>query len=109
MIACQHRLRDLVPDPAGGLMPIGDAIAASMSTRTPRPVNELEDPHHLADSDPLWAGGDILALQRRVRAMTPAVLRPALGLADLMPGPVAALLRTGLDILADLTPTGRWA
>ena len=109
MTASEHRLRDLVPDPPGGLMPISDAIAASVSTRTPRPVNELEDPHHLADSDPVWAGGDILALQRKARAVTPAVVRPALELANLVPGPVAALLRTGLDILADLTPTGRSA
>ena len=109
MVASAHRLRDLVPDPPGGLMSIGDAIAASVSAHTPRPVNELEDPHHLADSDPVWAGGDILALQRKARAVTPAVVRPALEWASLVPGPVAALLRTGLDILADLTPTGRSA
>jgi hypothetical protein len=30
-------------------------------------------------------------------------------LASLVAGPVAALLRTGLDILADFTPTGRSA
>jgi uncharacterized protein YbjT (DUF2867 family) len=65
MIASAHRLRDLVSDPPGGLMPIDDAIAASLSTRVIRPVDELADPHHLADSDPVWAGGDVLALQRR--------------------------------------------
>lgn len=109
MVASADRLRDLLPDPPGDQMPIGDATAASVSTRTAGPVNELEDSHHVADSDPVWAGGDILALQRTARAVTPAVVRPALEWASLVPGPVPALLRTGLDILADLTPTGRSA
>ena len=54
-------LRDLVPDPPGGLVAIDDAIARSLSNGRPRPVNELADPHHLADTDPAWAGGDTLA------------------------------------------------
>jgi uncharacterized protein YbjT (DUF2867 family) len=100
MMASEHRLRDLVPDPPGGLTPVDEAIAASLRTRTPRPVNELADPHQLADSDPRWAGGDLLALKRRASAVTPAVAHPALELVNLVPGPVAGLLRTGLDLLA---------
>ena len=109
MMASEHRLRDLVPDPPGGLTPIDDAIAASVATRKLRPVNELADPHHLADSDPDWAGGDVLALQRLARAVMPTAARPAIELVNLVPGPVAGVLRTGIDILADLTPNGKSA
>lgn len=109
MMASHHRLRDLVPDPPGGLMPIDDAIAASVATRKPRPVDELADPHHLADTDPDWAGGDVLALKRLARTVTPSAARPALELVNLVPGPLAGVLRTGLDILADLTPNGKSA
>lgn len=100
MLASAHRLRDFVPDPPGGLTTVDDAIAASVSTREARPVNVLADPHHLADTDPDWAGGDALALQRRARAVTPAAAQSALGFLGLMPGPVAGVLRTGLDMLA---------
>jgi uncharacterized protein YbjT (DUF2867 family) len=109
MRASDHRLRDLVEDPPGGLTPITDAITASMAARRPRPVNALADPHHLADSDPGWAGGDVLALQRLARPVTPAAARPALGLVNLMPGPVAGVLRTGFDILSELSPNGKSA
>jgi hypothetical protein len=109
MMASDHRLRDLVEDPPGGLTPIIDAITASVAARRPRPVNALADPHHLADSDPGWAGGDVLALQRLARPVTPAAARPALGLVNLMPGPVAGVLRTGFDILSELSPNGKSA
>ena len=107
MMASEHTLRDLVPDPPGGLTTIGDAIAASLGARTPRPVNALADPHHLADTDPPWAGGDVLALRRLARALTPRPVRPALELVNLVPGPVAGVLRTGLDILSELVPNGK--
>jgi hypothetical protein len=80
-----------------------------VATRKLRPVNELADPHHLADSDPDWAGGDVLALQRLARAVMPTAARPAIELVNLVPGPVAGVLRTGIDILADLTPNGKSA
>ncbi len=103
MVASAHLLRDTVPDPPGGLTLIENAIAASLSGGGPRPVNARADPHHLADSDPEWAGGDRLRIRRLARAVTPAIARPALGLVNAVPGPVAGALRTGLDILADLT------
>lgn len=102
MIASGRLLAELVPDPPGGLTPIREAIAASLSGRFPRPVNALADPHHLADSDPPWAGGDRLRIRRLARLVTPAVMRPALGLVDAVPGPIAGALCTGLDILAGL-------
>jgi hypothetical protein len=68
------------------------------------PVNELADPHHLADTDPVWAGGDALRIRRLARSVTPPIARPLLGLINELPGPVAAALRTGLDTLINLTP-----
>jgi uncharacterized protein YbjT (DUF2867 family) len=100
-------LRDLVPDPSGGLLSIEDAIGRALSNRRPRPVNALADPHHLADSDPAWTGGDALRLRRLACTVTPAVARPGLGLVDVVPGPIAGALRTGLDILIALTPKVR--
>jgi uncharacterized protein YbjT (DUF2867 family) len=97
-------LRSLVADPPGGLVTIADAIQRSLSNGRARPVNELADPHHLADTDPDWAGGDMLRIQQVARAVTPAIARPALGLLDAVPGPVAAALRTGLDTLINLIP-----
>lgn len=97
-------LRDLVSDPPGGLVGIDDAITRSLPNGKPQPVNELTDQHHLADTDPAWAGGDTLRLRRLARSITPPVVRPFLGLINAVPGPVAAALRTGIDTLINLTP-----
>jgi uncharacterized protein YbjT (DUF2867 family) len=102
-------LRELVPDPPGGLLPTEEAIARSLSNRRPRPVDQLTDPHHLADSDPGWAGGDSLRLRRLAAIVTPSIARPGLGLVDVVPGPIAGALRTGLDILITLTPKVHFA
>ena len=99
MTASDTVLRDHVPDPPGGLTGIHDAVEAALSSHTRRPVDELADPHHLADSDPRWAGGDTLRLQQVVGTVTPAVVRPALRLFKAVPGPLAGVLRTGLDLL----------
>ena len=104
MLASEARLRDVVPDPPGGLLGINDAITRALSSDRPRPVSELADPHHLADTDPSWAGGDTARIRQLARAVTPAIARPALGLLGLVPGPVAAALRTGLDTLINLVP-----
>lgn len=100
-------LRELVADPPGGLLGIDDAIARSISNGRARPVNELADPHHLADTDPAWAGGDTLRVQRLARMITPPIARPVVGLINAVPGPVAAALRTWLDTLINLTPKVR--
>jgi uncharacterized protein YbjT (DUF2867 family) len=105
MRAAGAGLRDLVPDPPGGLLPIEEAMTralSSASNRRPRPVNALADPHHLADSDPGWAGGDALRLRRLAGMITPVIARPGLGLVDAVPGPVAGALRTTLDLLIAL-------
>jgi hypothetical protein len=104
MMASEARLRDVVADPPGGLLGIDAAISRALSSDRPRPVNALADPHHLADTDPTWAGGDTVRIQQLARAVTPSIARPALGLLELVPGPVAAALRTGLDTLLNLVP-----
>ncbi len=97
-------LRDLVSDPPGGLVGIDDAIMRSLPNGKPQPVNALTDQHHLADTDPGWAGGDTLRLRRLASSVTPPMARPFLGLINAVPGPVAAALRTGIDTLINLTP-----
>ncbi|MBO0880896.1 MAG: NAD(P)H-binding protein [Mycobacterium sp.] len=109
MQACGRGLRDLVPDPPGGLLSAEDAITRSLLSRRPRPVNALADPHHLADTDPVWAGGDVLRLRRVAQLVTPSIARPGLGLLDVVPGPIAGAMRTGLDVLITLTPKVRFA
>jgi uncharacterized protein YbjT (DUF2867 family) len=97
-------LRELVADPPAGLVSINEAIKRSLSNRRARPVNELTDPHHLADTDPVWAGGDMHRIKQLAAAVTPPFARPALGLLNAVPGPVAAWVRTGLDTLINLSP-----
>jgi hypothetical protein len=109
MQASGSGLRDLVPDPPGGLIPVEEAITRALSTRRPLPVNALADPHHLADTDPAWAGGDVLRLRRLAEMVTPSIARPGLALVDAVPGPIAGALRTGLDMLITLTPKVRFA
>jgi uncharacterized protein YbjT (DUF2867 family) len=104
MMASEARLRDVLPDPPGGLVGIDEAISRSLSSRQPQPVDALTDPHHLADTDPAWAGGDTLRIQRLARPITPPMVRPVLGLLGVVPGPVAAALRTGLDTLVSFVP-----
>ena len=104
MMASEARLRDVIPDPPGGLVSIDDAISRALSGGRPRPVNDLADPHHLADTDPSWAGGDTARIRQLARLVTPPFVRPALGLLGWVPGPVAAALRTGLDTLISLAP-----
>ena len=110
MVASVSGLRDRVPDPPGGLLGVDAAIAMALadgSNRRLKPVNALTDPHQLADSDPAWARGDALYIRRLARAITPSVARPTLRLVNMVPGPLAGVLRTGLDILFTLTPKAR--
>jgi uncharacterized protein YbjT (DUF2867 family) len=107
MMASDARLRDIVPDPPGGLLSIDDAISRALSSGRPRPVNHLADPHHLAETDPSWAGGDTMRIGQWARAVTPSVVWPALGLLGLVPGPVAAALRTGLDTVINHVPKAK--
>lgn len=109
MMASGNGLRDLVPDPPDGLVGIDEAMARALASRKPRPVDQLADPHHLADTDPTWAGGDTLRIRQLARAITPPFVRPALGLINVVPGPLAAAVRTGLDTAIGLVPWSRTA
>jgi uncharacterized protein YbjT (DUF2867 family) len=104
MTASDSLLSAVVPDPPGGLTPVDDAIDAAVATRAPRPVDRLADPHHLADSDASWAGGDVLRLRQLARPFVLPVARPVLRLLSAVPKPVAGAVRTGLDLLVGLIP-----
>lgn len=104
MYASEHRIRSLVPDPPGGLLTVRDAIGRAVAGGAPRPVNDLADPHHLADSDPDWAGGDVA----RIRQLGAAVVSAdgwdqfeRLGASlVLSSGPAAGAVRVGWDLAA---------
>ncbi|MET0456455.1 MAG: NAD(P)H-binding protein [Mycobacterium sp.] len=106
MTASNDGLRPFVPDPPGGRVSIEEAIELSLASRRQLPVDRLADPHHLADTDPDWAGGDILRLRKLAAMVTPAHARPALALLGAVPGPVAGWWRAGLDTLIGLAPGG---
>ena len=63
----ENRIREIVADPPGGLIAISEAMRASVSSPDPQPVCRLGDVHHLADTDPEWAGGDWLRVRRGIR------------------------------------------
>jgi uncharacterized protein YbjT (DUF2867 family) len=107
MMASGSRLRDVVADPPDGLVGVDEAIIRALASRKRLPVDALTDPHHLADTDPTWAGGDTQRIQQLARSITPSFVRPVLGLIGAVPGPVAAAVRTGLDTAIGLVPKGR--
>jgi uncharacterized protein YbjT (DUF2867 family) len=104
MMANQDGLEGLVGEPPGGLVGVEDAMRAAVDTPPRRPVDRLADPHHLADTDPDWAGGDVSRLKQLARYVTPPPVRPVLGLIGLWPKPVAGAVRTYLDTLLALAP-----
>ena len=104
MTASGSLLSAVVPDPPGGLTSIDDATDASVASSPPRPVDKLRDPHHLADSDAQWAGGDALRIRQLISPLTLPFARPALRLISAVPGPITAAVRTGLDLLVGLIP-----
>lgn len=107
MNATHAGLRDLVPEPPD--VGIEDAMRRALTTTRALPVNELTDVHHLADTDPQWAGGDVRRIRRIAAALTPGFARPALGLLGIVPRPVAGAVRTGLDHVIGLVPKSKTA
>ena len=86
---------------------VDDAITRALASPKRLPVDALIDPHHLADTDPTWAGGDTQRIQQLARSITSPFVRPVLGLIGAVPGPVAAAVRTGLDTAIGLAPKAR--
>ncbi len=82
MNASEHTIRDHVPDPAGGLLTVRQAVQLSVESGLPRPVDQLDDIHHLADTDPDWAGGDLMRVKRQVRDRVAPVWGMVSGLID---------------------------
>ena len=109
MMASDNGLRDLVSDPAGGLVGVDDSIKRALTSRLRAPVDALADPHHLADTDPVWAGGDTQRLRQLANSVTPSFVWPVFGLLGAVPGPVSAAVRTGLDTLIGMVPKARTA
>ncbi|WP_178358031.1 NAD(P)H-binding protein [Mycolicibacterium hippocampi] len=106
MMASKRGIADHVAEPPGGLLGVEDAMRRAVTSPPRRPVNALADDHHLADTDPLWAGGDTSRIRQLARAVTPPPVRPILGLIGMVPGPVAGAVRTGLDTMIGLVPKG---
>lgn len=52
----EHRIRDLLPDPEGGLVTVADALRRAVDPPTPVGVWATADPLQLTDTDPPWAG-----------------------------------------------------
>ncbi|MFW0797204.1 NAD-dependent epimerase/dehydratase family protein [Gordonia sp. CPCC 205515] len=86
MHASEHAIRDLVPDPPGGLTSMHDAVEKSVRTPAPRAVDALVDVHHLADTDPEWAGGDLMRLRRRVGSVVDVATRPVRNVVSMLTG-----------------------
>ncbi|MCB0950330.1 MAG: NAD-dependent epimerase, partial [Mycobacterium sp.] len=104
MMASADGLADLVAEPPGGLLGVDEALRRAVGSPHRRPVNALADEHHLADTDPQWAGGDVSRIRQLASTVTPSVVRPALRLIGIVPGPVAGAVRTGLDMMIGLVP-----
>ena len=104
MMARQDGLARLNVGPPGGPLGVEDALRRAIGSPHRRPVNALADEHHLADTDPQWAGGDLSRIRQLASAVTPSAVRPALGLIAVVPRPVAGAVRTGLDIVIGLLP-----
>lgn len=104
MMAADHGLADRVAEPPGGLLSVVEALRRALDSPRRRPVNVLADVHHLADTDPRWAGGDASRIRELARMVTPPPARPALGLIGGVPRPVAGAVRTGLDMVIGLVP-----
>ncbi len=78
------------------------AVEAALHSGPALPVNKLADIHHLADSDPEWAGGDWLRIRRVGSSVVSSdgwneFERLGAGLV-LSVGPAAGAVRAGLDL-----------
>ena len=106
MMAVADDLAGLVAEPPGGPLGVEDAVRRAVASPQRRPVNALADEHHLADTDPEWAGGDASRIQQLAGTVTPSAMRRVLRLIGILPGPVAGAVRASLDTVIGLVPKG---
>lgn len=106
MMAVADDLAGLVAEPPGGPLGVEDAVRRAVASPQRRPVNALADEHHLADTDPEWAGGDASRIQQLASTVTPSAMRRVLRLIGIVPGPVAGAVRASLDTVIGLVPKG---
>lgn len=115
MTTSESRIRELVPDPPRGLTTIADAMARSVRGMVGDPpgVSALKDPLRLASTDAAWSGGDALGIRRRGVAAssdrTWGLIEALGGRRLLYSKPVAAAVRTNLDVMADVNRRARSA
>ncbi|MDI6627456.1 MAG: SDR family NAD(P)-dependent oxidoreductase [Rhodococcus sp. (in: high G+C Gram-positive bacteria)] len=115
MTTSESRIRELVPDPPRGLTTIADAMARSVRGMVGDPpgVYALKDPLRLARTDAAWSGGDALGIRRRGVAAssdrTWGLIEALGGRRLLYAKPVAAAVRTNLDVIADVNRRARSA
>ncbi|MEK8072247.1 NAD(P)H-binding protein [Rhodococcoides navarretei] len=113
MTTSESRIRELVPDPRRGLTTIADAMARSVlgTVGDPPGVRALKDPLRLASTDAAWSGGDALGIRRRGVAAssdrTWGLIEALGGRRLLYSKPVAAAVRTNLDVVADVNRRAR--
>ncbi|MBY6413825.1 NAD(P)H-binding protein [Rhodococcus sp. BP-252] len=115
MTTSENRIRDIAGEPDGGLTTIEDAMRRSVrgSVGTPPGVAALKDPLRLANTDAAWSGGDALGIRRYGVAASSRrtwSLLEALGARTLLYSwPVAAVVRTHLDVAQDVSERARSA
>ena len=112
MQASGSGLRDLVPDPPGGLIPVQEAISPGVSKLAESPAASGQ---RAGRSTPpcrqrSGVGRGRCAAAAAARRDGDAVDRAARSrVGGCRPGPIAGALRTGLDMLITLTPKVRFA
>ncbi len=113
MTTSEHRIVDIVGEPDDGLTTISDAMRRSVqgTVGTPPGVRALKDPLRLALTDAAWSGGDALGIRRYgVAASSQQTwgLLESLGARKVLYSwPVAAVVRTNLDIVDGVSDRAR--
>lgn len=108
MTMSESRILAIAGEKDGGRTTVGDAMRRSVlgTTGPPSGVRALKDPLRLAVTDAAWSGGDALGIRRHGVAVSSSdtwKLLESLGArAMLYSWPVAAVVRTHLDVMGDV-------
>lgn len=113
MTTSEDRIVDIAGEPDGGRTTIFDAMRRSVqgTVGTPPGVRALKDPLRLALTDAAWSGGDALGIRRYgVAASSQQTwgLLESLGARKVLYSwPVAAVIRTNLDVVDGVSDRAR--